>query len=63
MKEELEWLNSLTQANNDDKKRISKLHSDIFGSSIHLCVNCPDSLRAGVNRLKIEYINRYGSNG
>ena len=59
MRQELEWLIKLSIADNEDKERIAKLHSDIFGNSINLCVNCPDSLRAAVNRLKVEYKNRY----
>lgn len=61
MREELEWVSRLTKANAEDKKRILSIHEELYGSSIHICVNCPDSLRAAVNRLKVELNNRYGT--
>ena len=59
MRDRLNWVRKLTRADAEDKAKILKLHTEIFGSSIHVCVNCPDSLRAAVNRLKVEYSNRY----
>ena len=54
----LKWVSRLSEANPTDKIRIMKLHDEIFGNSISVCVNCPDSLRAAVNRLKVEYEQR-----
>jgi len=48
---DLVWLKSLTRATPQDKKRIERLHFEAFGNSIDICINCPDSLRAGVKRL------------
>ena len=55
MIEELEYIYKLTRATAEDKKLIAKLHQQVYGHSIHLCVECPASLRAGVNRLKKHY--------
>lgn len=54
---DLDWLKSLIRATADDKKLIEQLHFQAFGNSISICVNCPDSLRAGVKRLikKLEW--------
>ena len=56
--EELKWCYGLTKATEADKKRIAKLHTHIYGASIHVCVNCPTSLRAAVRRLKLYYEQR-----
>ena len=59
MRERLLWVKNLTSANAEDKEKIRVLHNEIFGAGTHLCVNCPDSLRAGVRRLIVEYTDRY----
>lgn len=59
MREKLLWVKGLTSANVDDKAKILEIHTEVFGNSINVCVNCPDSLRAAVNRLKVEFKNRY----
>ena len=52
MSDELEWLNSLSRANAEDKKRIKELYESIFGDSKDICFTCPSSIRLAVNKLK-----------
>ena len=50
-----DWLNSLSRANQEDKRRIKKLYETIFKDSYRICFTCPSSVRAAVNRLKQYY--------
>ena len=56
------WATSISRATHEDAIKILNIHREIYGDSIHVCITCPDSLRAAVNRLKVEYISRYGNN-
>ena len=60
MKEELEWVNTLTRTTATQNKRIKKLHVLIYGEKTHVCATCPTSVRAAVRRLKNYYIENYG---
>jgi len=59
MKEELEWINSLTRLKQEDKKRLLIIHRELFGASADPCLNCPDAIRQAVNRLKKYYEQNY----
>lgn len=59
MKEDLEWVISLTRLKQEDKTRLLNIHRELFGNSIDPCMNCPDSIRQAVNRMKKYYEKEY----
>lgn len=60
MREELEWVRTLSRTNREDNKRIKELHLNIFGDGLHVCITCPASIRDAVKRLKQYYSATYG---
>ncbi len=59
MREELEWIRTLSRTNREDNKRIKELHESIFGYGLHVCITCPASIRDAVKRLKQYYLEHY----
>ncbi len=55
VKVELEWIISLSQLKQEDKKRMLTIHRELFGQSMDYCDTCPEQVRMGFNRLKLYY--------
>ena len=59
IEDELIWVKSLTSLKQQDKSRLLIIHRELFGNSIDPCLNCPDSVRQSVLRLKKYYEENY----
>jgi len=57
MRERVKKIINLTRVNgnSEEAKEIEAIHRELFGLSIHICMSCPDSLRAAFNRIKVWY--------
>lgn len=58
-RQQLLWVKNLKRATTEDAEQIRDLHNEIFGTGIHVCTTCPDSLRAAVRRLTRKYEQDY----
>jgi hypothetical protein len=57
IKEEIAWVNGLTQIRQDDKERLVRLNRELFGLNQEFCTSCPEQVRNAVKRIK-----NYGRN-
>ena len=58
-KQKLYWVTQLSRATTEDAKKIAELHIEIFGTGLHICTTCPDSIRNAVKRLTKKYEQDY----